>query len=47
MNKEGNSRFAKLEEIGMELEDVNGGWGGFIGAAETFLTNKFVWTTAK
>ncbi len=47
MDKEGNGRFAKLEEIGMELEDVNGGWGGFIGAAETFLTNKFVWTTAK
>lgn len=47
MDKEGNGRFAELDEIGMELEDVNGGWGGFIGAAETFLTNKLVWTTAK
>ncbi len=37
--------FYKLDE--MEMQEIDGGWGGFLGAAESFLTNRIIWTNAK
>lgn len=45
MEKKINSKFCELSKL--EIYEVDGGWGEFFGAAESFLTNRLIWTNAK
>lgn len=45
MEKKMSNEFCELNE--MDMYEVDGGWGGFCGMVESFLTNRLVWSTAK